>query len=401
MDTIPVRYPDGLADAEVASAIEAAASAEGLVVRLRGALGKYPGSRHWHLGRPGARGTLEVTWWPREAGGRLWLAMQAGRRAPWISQAIPRLLARLEVGTDSGDDGNGSAGRPITTEEERFRMNTLESLEAVRLERWCQTPATRIADPAAAEQLIQRVGLATLYPVSPEVPDLFHAYIGDPAAQTDSKWDSPSGEVYTWRWVLGRRAAAFYTALVRGRPTWVSWALMPAVLCLCGELRTPDELTDAGVLSRDAYRVARALEESSGDLSTGELREAAGFPTGKEHRAAYLKAVQELETQQLLAKVFSQQDEETRHALVATRYPDHVATAARLPRERALDQLLAAYLPHAVYAVPGVLARHLRLREDELRAGLERLVASGHAEAAALPARKGACYVWRAERLDA
>ena len=70
------------------------------------------------------------------------------------------------------------------------------ALQARRREHWCQTPQTRIPDPEAAVHLIKRVGIATLFPASPEIPNLFHAYVGDPSAETSSQWDSPSGHVY-------------------------------------------------------------------------------------------------------------------------------------------------------------------------------------------------------------
>jgi len=244
-----------------------------------------------------------------------------------------------------------------------------------RLENWCQTSETRIADADAAARLIDRIGLATLYPVSPEIPNLFHAYVGDPDSRTDSKWDSPSGHVYGWRWELGKREAAFYAAIVRKKPTWVSWRLLPAVLRLLGEFRTPAELYEAGALSGGAYRIARALEESGRELNTGELREAAGFPTGKEQRAAYLKAVAELESRLLIAKVFSpaEGDRDMLHTLVGRRYPEHLAAAERLSREAALDQLLSTYLAAAVDVVPDVLAKDLGIPAPELRAEVIRL----------------------------
>lgn len=270
----------------------------------------------------------------------------------------------------------------------------MEALRQRRLCQWRQTAETRLPGPEAAAELIERAGIATLFPASPELPNLYHAYSGDAGATVASEWDSPAGEVYTWRWVLGRRAVAFYTAIVRNRPTWVSWRLLPALLRLRGELRALDEVFDGGEISEHAYRVAQALEESGGVLGTGELRRQAGFPTGKTQRAAYLKAVEELDTRLLLAKVFGQDDEEMRHALVGVRYPEHVAAAERLSRADALDQMLAAYLPSAVYAVPTPLARHLKLPEAELRAGLNRLVDAGHAVTTVLPGQSGVCYVW-------
>jgi len=279
----------------------------------------------------------------------------------------------------------------------------LAALQARRLVNWRQTEATRLPDSAAAVELIERVGVATLYPVTPELPNLYHAYVGDPTRPTDSEWDSPSGHVYAWRWELGGREAAFYSVLARRRPTLIAWSMLPALLRLCGELRTPDELYDAGALSNDAYRVAAALESAGGTLTTGELRKEAGFPTGKPQRAAYLKAVDELDSRLLLAKVFSPRHEDgdeaagtetgseaagtetgseaaMGHALVRLRYPEHVAAAEALTREEALDRFLRAYLPAAVYAVPPVLARALRLAEIDLRAGLRRLEQEGVAE---------------------
>ena len=271
---------------------------------------------------------------------------------------------------------------------------TIDTLYQRRLENWCQTPDRRVPDAEAAAALIARLGVVTHYPTSPELPNLLHAYAGSPETKVTSDWDSPSGHVYTWRWLLGRLDAGFYTAIVRRRPTWVSWELLPALLRLRGELRHPEELYDAGELSAGAYRVARALEAAGGTLATGDLRRAAGFPTGKDQRAAYLKAVEELDTRLLLAKVFSPDDEDMRHALVSLRHPDQVAAAEALTREEALDQFLQAYLPAACYAAPTVLARDLAIPEEELRAGLDRLVGANRATTATLSSYKGACYVW-------
>src|SRR5579883_2595836 len=254
----------------------------------------------------------------------------------------------------------------------------LQALQARRLRAWRQTPETRIPDAHAAAQLIVEFGVATLFPASPEVPNLYHAYVGDPEAKAESEWDSPAGEVYSWRWILGRREAGFYTAIVCGRPTWVSWDLLPAMIRLCGELRTPDELFDSGVLSGNAYRLAQALEESDGVLSTGDLRRLARFPTGKDQRNAYLKAMAELDTR----------------PLVVVRYPQAVAAAEAMTREEALQRLLLAYLPHALYAVPAVLARHLKIPEAELVAGLDRLLGAQQVATATVEGHKRPIYVW-------
>ena len=273
-------------------------------------------------------------------------------------------------------------------------MTSSQTLQTLRQERWGQTSKARISDAGAAPAFIDRVGIATLFQASPEVPNLYHAYMGDPAAKTSAKWDSPSGEVYSWRWTLGRQNVAFYTTLVCRRSTWVSWNLLPAVLRLCAETRVPDELYDSGALSAEAYRITQALEEAGGTLSISELRKEANFPMGKASRAAYLKALEELEIRLLVGKYFQAGQDDTYHTLISERYQSYLTSAEQLSREEALEKLLLTYLPQAVYALPIVLARHLRLPEQELRAGLERLCASGQAEAVYFDWQKGACYLW-------
>jgi hypothetical protein len=266
-----------------------------------------------------------------------------------------------------------------------------EELVRRRGERWGQTPQSCVPDPEAAAVFIDRVGIATLFPASPEIPDLFRAHRGDPDATVDSKWDSPSGHVYTWRWALGHANAAFYAALVRGRPTYVRWSLLPAALRLLGSVEQEvADLYAAGQLSADARRIAEALsaaaeDDPSATLSTGELRRRAGFPIGKEQRAAYLKAVGELEARLLTAKVFSGRpgDDEMYHTLVSVRHADAVAKARALSRAEALHELLSAYLPHAVYIQPKPFAKHLGLPEAEVadrierRAGVQKFINRG------------------------
>src|SRR4051794_4401442 len=272
-------------------------------------------------------------------------------------------------------------------------MTAASDLAAQRQANWGQMPATNAPDLGAATRLIECLGLVTLYSVSPEIPNLLHAYTGDPATKATSDHGGPSGHVYTWRWELGRREAGFYTAIVRGRPTFVSWALLPAILRLRGETADPEVMYEVGELSNGAIRIVRALDAAGGVLDTGALRRAAGSPTGKEQRAAFLKAVAELDARLFLAKVFSPGDEDMRHALVSARYPEHRAAAEALGRDAALDQVLTTYLPNAVYAVPAVLARHLGLPAAELRAGLDRLVAGGKATIGAIPEQAGESYL--------
>jgi hypothetical protein len=78
------------------SIVEAACAAEGLRIARKTTLATYPGSVHWHVKRGNGAGTLEITVWPGRR--RVWLKVQAGRRAPWIDEMVDHTRDRLEAG---------------------------------------------------------------------------------------------------------------------------------------------------------------------------------------------------------------------------------------------------------------------------------------------------------------
>ncbi len=94
MEEIEVSVNPAGREEQLATSIEEAAAHYGLQIRIRGTLRTYPGSQHWHLHKPGERGTLEITLWP--AGKRVWFKVQAGRRAEWIADIIPHIKAWIE-----------------------------------------------------------------------------------------------------------------------------------------------------------------------------------------------------------------------------------------------------------------------------------------------------------------
>ncbi len=263
-----------------------------------------------------------------------------------------------------------------------------------RRHNWRQSQERRVPDAEVAAEFIDEVGIASLYPASPEVANLFHAHVGDPNAKTESKWDSPSGKVYTWRWTLGRQRAAFYAPMIRRKASFVRWSLLPAVLRLRAEFRTPDELYDFGVISANAYRIARALEDSGSTLSTGEIRQQAGFPTGKESGVAYHKALQELDDRLLITSEFASDEEgQKRHGLMYVRHRDAVDLAEGMTPEDAVKQLVEAYLPAAAYILPVTFAKHLSLDGAAVAEALEGMRESGKLESVEKPGFSGTCYV--------
>jgi len=94
MEEIEVAIDPVGKEERLAALIEEAADHYGLQIRMRGTLRTYPGSQHWHVYKPGERGTLEITLWP--AGKRVWFSAQAGRRAMWIAEILPHIKAWIE-----------------------------------------------------------------------------------------------------------------------------------------------------------------------------------------------------------------------------------------------------------------------------------------------------------------
>jgi len=253
----------------------------------------------------------------------------------------------------------------------------LQQLTERRLRSWCQDGINRVPDPAAAVNFIKRHGIATLYSASTEVPNLFWAYMSESNVKGEAKWDSPSGHVYTWRWDLGRAAAAYYGGLVAKKPTWIAWEDLSSVLGFAMDRRDPEHQYAEGLLSNEAIRIVRAFEGTEGVLSTKELRQRAGFPTGKAERAAYLRGVEELDARLFLAKTFDVggEGDDMSHALVSIKYESFVANANRLMPDEALCSFLARYLPQAVYIDPKVLGKHLRVSPTMMESAVSDLVA--------------------------
>jgi hypothetical protein len=242
---------------------------------------------------------------------------------------------------------------------------TLDNLNRMREQSWRVDGSSRLPDPTAAKEYIDRLGIVTLYHASAEVPNLYDAHMGTPNAPTDSKHDSPSGYVYTWRWDLGKAKAAFYGSLVSKRPTWVSWDTLPLVLGAFMERREPEEMHAEGLLSGDALRIARTLGSQDRAMTTDEVRKEAGFPAGKEHRGAYLKALEELESRMIAAKPFLP-DGEMAHALTAQEYGSAVEAAWALDARDALTELMKRLLPEWLFVRTKPFARALRIPEDRL-----------------------------------
>lgn len=94
MTELGIALPSHRSPVQIEHSIERACVAAGLRLTLKATLKQYPGCRHWHYKRAAERGTLEITYWPRER--RAWFKVARGREGEWMASLVPRLKRAIE-----------------------------------------------------------------------------------------------------------------------------------------------------------------------------------------------------------------------------------------------------------------------------------------------------------------
>lgn len=95
MRKIDIALRDKALDQEIVAAIEVVCRAAGLTQVSKGSLGKYLGCVHWHYKLGFQRGTLEITFWPKER--RAWFGLRLNRFGQWMDALVPQLKAGIEM----------------------------------------------------------------------------------------------------------------------------------------------------------------------------------------------------------------------------------------------------------------------------------------------------------------
>lgn len=95
MSEIPFHLRENEDPSAAIERIDSAIGAHHLLTTMKGTLKSYPGCTHWHCKLGREKGTLEITLWPAQR--RAWFKIQAGRRAPWIDEVVPKMKRTLET----------------------------------------------------------------------------------------------------------------------------------------------------------------------------------------------------------------------------------------------------------------------------------------------------------------
>ncbi len=94
MRTIPLRRASRESPAQFSARVARAVAHADLKIASITSLVTHRGSVHWHIVKPGEKGTLELTFVPPT--NELWFAIHENRRAAWMAGKISALKKNLE-----------------------------------------------------------------------------------------------------------------------------------------------------------------------------------------------------------------------------------------------------------------------------------------------------------------
>lgn len=201
--------------------------------------------------------------------------------------------------------------------------------------------AHRVRNAAQLVTLVDALGFAfafTLRPGDAAIPACFdHLSTNDEGR----KW----GWMWGWKDELAEEKKLYYGVLLARKPTFVSLRLLPAFYATFGRAGEPDDHLDdvrAGRLSEVARRIIEFLAQN-GETQTKRMRAELGI-TSKEGRAAYGKAIDEVQRLMYVSRVRAvgegREDYNYTYDLFVRRYPEIVKAAERLSSADATATLL-------------------------------------------------------------
>ena len=218
--------------------------------------------------------------------------------------------------------------------------------------------AHRVRNPAQLVALVDAFGFVfafTLRAGDAPIPACFdHLSTND----TDRKW----GWMWPWKDELPEAKKLYYGVLLARKPTFVSMKLLPTFYATFGRAGEADDHMDdirAGRLSDVARRIIEYLAQN-GETQTKRMRNDLGI-TSKEGRAAYGKAIDEVQRLMYVARVRAvgefREDYNYTYDLFVRRYPETVKAA-----ERSTSAEAAAALVERTLELAGAVTEKQLLR---------------------------------------
>jgi hypothetical protein len=260
---------------------------------------------------------------------------------------------------------------------------TRHAVEAWRDRSFRRQPQLKVRGEKTATQFVNDVGFCfTLSDFGLPVASLYVGVCGrrHPRWPKHTHHDPEIGLTWDLKDRLPAKRLTYYGKLVRGKPTLVSLSLLPAFCALIRDGKgSGDYIVDyrQGRMTRAAVAILEALHDAS-PRSTPELRKAVAMRE-PDQTAEFDRAMAELQRGLWIVKVEEVYDPDFyyRWDLLDNWLPDAVAASLELPREAAIERLVASYLRGAAASQPRFLAGLFGLAVGEIEAALRGLAAEG------------------------
>jgi hypothetical protein len=244
-------------------------------------------------------------------------------------------------------------------------------IEAERARRWWQTrrPIGTIARAAA---FVDEVGFAFLFPNDAvAMPSLWGAASDRPVGELAHEWGPEIQRVWGWKDELPHRRLSWYGRFIRGKPSFLSPAMLADLYPRSGRPGDFEELQ----LGADSARIATALLRS-GPLPTAILRQAVNLQ-GKQGGSRFSSALTELGRALVVTHFGTEQESSGWPSAVL----ELTARAFEMPPRRDIEagkrRAVARYMETMVYSRPIEMALAFGWRPDDARAALAELASSG------------------------
>lgn len=236
-------------------------------------------------------------------------------------------------------------------------------LQEWRDERFRCRPNLKVQTEDAALAFLNEVGCAFLFPqAGVALPTLWGAINGRERDIPSHHYDHALGLAWNWKDSLPARKAIWYGKLIKQKPTFVSFDLLPAFYALSsnfGELDDYLEQYADGRMSVDARTVYETLLKT-GPSSTNALRRAANMMGKGDIARRFERAIVELQTDLKIVKCGVAEDNRWKYCYVydaLLRWHPALAEQARaLTGRQAMTQIILRYLRAVVAAPPTSLA---------------------------------------------
>jgi len=232
-----------------------------------------------------------------------------------------------------------------------------------------------VRGPASALRFLQEVGFSTAFSQEVNLPCLWVAICGRrrPRLPVHTHHDYAIGLTWELKDTLPEKGLAFYGRVLRRLPTLISLDYLPCFYRLFAP-----ETSLGGELTLPARRILDRLRTHA-NQSTAQLRLHASFGERRMSKAAFEKAIAELQQRFLVVRTEARYEPTFTYIwdLFERRYPAAVRAARSLSRQQALERILRQYFRVVRYASAADLRSLFGLHPAEVREALGRLQSAG------------------------